>query len=258
MRVFHISVTPRRFRVKLWFLAGVFLGFSAWVSAQCVADTSCKDTDEPGQVCPDTLTEAMVGQEYNQPVTFIAPDSVVYNDQAINIVKIELESISNLPPGISYSADTNIFFPDTMYCVLISGVPTDTGTFYLDIAVAPYIEFYGNVIKMDAVHDSTSMFITVKGASLVLQGKADGMLPLGPLPNPFTKSVKIGFVSPGPENACLVIYSLSGKEIYRENIHAGEGGNYFRFTGTSLDPGIYPYVITTEEKRLSGKLVKIR
>ena len=245
-------------KVKQLFLAGLFLSISAWVSAQCIPDTNCIDVGEPGQVCPDTLAEAFLGEAYYQPVTFIAPDSAFIGNSGVKITKIEIDTIANLPPGITYSTDTNIFSPDMMYCVLISGTPTDTGTFYIDISVIPYIELMGNVVEWEAQHDSTSIFITVSLSSYLPERSTKELSLITPRPNPFKESVKIGFTTPDPKNVELAIYDLSGKVIYRENIYSQPGKNYFRFTGGGLYPGVYPYFVSTAGKRLAGKLVKIR
>ncbi len=243
---------------KQLFLAGLFLSISAWVSAQCTPDTNCIDVDNPGQVCPDTLTGAYLGEPYYQPVTFIAPDSAFIGNSGVKITKIEIDTIANLPPGITYSTDTNVFFPDTMYCVLISGTPSDTGTFYIDISVIPYIwsDILGEV-KMDPQHDSTSIFIVVSEPSFLAERNGPGFSLINPRPNPFRESVKIGFTTPDPKDAELVIYDLSGKEIYRETLSSRPGKNYFRFTGAALSPGVYPYSVSTAGKRLTGKLVKL-
>ncbi|MCD6200483.1 MAG: T9SS type A sorting domain-containing protein [Bacteroidales bacterium] len=245
-------------KVKQLFLAGLFLSISAWVSAQCTPDTGCIDVGTPGQVCPDTLAGAFLGEAYYQPVTFIAPDSAFIGNSGVKITRIEIDTIANLPPGITYSTDTNIFFPDTMYCVLISGTPTDTGTFYIDISVIPYIwsDILGEV-KMNPQHDSTSVFIVVSEPSFLPERKGTGFSLINPRPNPFRESVKIGFTTADPKNAELVVYDLSGQVIYRERLYSRPGKNYFRFTGAALYPGVYPYFVSTAGKRLAGKLVKL-
>ena len=179
-------------------------------------------------------------------------------NSGVKITRIEIDTIANLPPGITYSTDTNIFFPDTMYCVLISGTPTDTGTFYIDISVIPYIwsDILGEV-KMNPQHDSTSVFIVVSEPSFLPERKGTGFSLINPRPNPFRESVKIGFTTADPKNAELVVYDLSGQVIYRERLYSRPGKNYFRFTGAALYPGVYPYFVSTAGKRLAGKLVKL-
>ena len=246
--------------IKRFLVITLLMGFSTWLSAQCFPDTNCIDVDQPGQVCPDSLAEAVLGEEYIQPITFIAPDSAFIGNSGVKISKIILDNIANLPPGITYSADTNIFFPDTMYCVLISGVPSDTGTFYLDVSVIPYIwsDILGKEVETDAIHDSTSMFIRVSLPSGLPVRSTEGFSLIKPWPNPFRESIKVGFTTDFFGDAELVIYNLTGKALYREVTNARPGKNYFRFTGESFSPGIYPYFISSGKNRLSGKLIKIK
>ncbi len=243
--------------MKRIFFISIMLGVSAWVSAQCTPDTNCIDIDNPGQICPDTLAVATLGEDYQQSITIIAPDTAFLGNAAVKITKIVLDTIGNLPPGITFTSDTNVFFPDTMYCVLLSGIPTDTGTWYLDVVVTPYI--YSDIvgeIKMDPVHDDSSMFITVSLASLFSERPATGFSLIRAFPNPFGETTKIGFTASGGAETELVIYNIIGKIMYRENMPGHPGKNYFRFTGETLPPGIYPYFVISGDRRLSGKLIR--
>ena len=244
--------------MKRIFFVSLMLGISAWVSAQCTPDTNCIDINEPGQICPDTLEGAILGESYEQTMTFISPDTVMLNNTKIAIAKIVLDTIGNLPPGITYSYDTNVFFPDTMYCVLFSGTPTDTGTYHLAITVTPYVYFYNQILAGDPVKDDTSLFITVSVASAVTERMETGFSLIRPYPNPFSESTSVGFTMRDPGKAELIIYNLIGKIMVRELLIGHPGKNYFRFTGVDLPAGIYPYFIIAGNKRGAGKLVKVK
>lgn len=245
--------------MKRLFFFGLLFGISFAGATQCIPDTNCIDVDQPGQICPDSLPGGIVGEEYSQPITFIAPDSAIIGTAAIKILKIELDTIKNLPPGITYSCDTNVFFPDTMYCVLLSGTPTDTGTYYLDISVIPYVYSASlGPVALGAQHDSTSLFISISSPSVIPERKLNDFSLIPGFPNPFYEVTKIGFMTQTPGIAELVIYNLLGKQVYHERMTGSTGDNYFIFSGKDLPPGIFPYTITKNKARISGKLIKLR
>ncbi len=245
---------------RLSFISILF-GISVIVAAQCIPDTNCIDVEAPGQICPDTLAGAIVGENYSQPVTIVAPDSAFLGTTGTTgtkILKIVLDTITNLPPGITYSSETKTFYPDSIYCVLLSGTPTDTGTFYLDISVIPYIPWGNSSIALGAQHDTTSMFITVSLSSYLPETMSDDFSLITGHPNPFRTFTKIGFFMRNPQKTELAVFDLAGKMIYQETVTGKPGENYFMFSGRELAPGVYPYTVAIKRKQIAGKLVKLR
>ena len=86
-------------------LAMVFLA-SVELTAQCEADTvNCKDTGDPGQICPANLPDAVLNEAYDEVITVIAPDTASLGIIQIGIAYIIVDSVLNLPPGLNYSAN---------------------------------------------------------------------------------------------------------------------------------------------------------
>ncbi|MBA7575609.1 hypothetical protein ES708_17440 [subsurface metagenome] len=141
-------------------------GISISGYGQCVPDTdNCEDIDKPGQICPDSLPVAVLNTPYEQVITIIPPYEFDLGDGVIPIYKIVLDTVTNLPPGISYEANATELFPDSAYCVLISGTPTETGIFYLKIYITPYVVWDDQIIKWGQTLDDTSLFIQVNSTS---------------------------------------------------------------------------------------------
>ena len=70
--------------------------------AQCEPDTvNCKDVLLPGEICPLILPEGIVNISYEQAFTVIPPDTVTMLDLPVNIVKIVIDTVGNLPPGLN-------------------------------------------------------------------------------------------------------------------------------------------------------------
>jgi hypothetical protein len=132
---------PRRIVLMLMFLlAGRIL------SAQCVPDTiNCVDTEGPGQFCPLNLPKAGLGVLYDEVVTVIPPASFEILGTELTILYIAIDSVKNIPPGISYFSNAEVLYPDTAYCIQLTGTPTQTGNYPLSIYIyQPPLIFWGH------------------------------------------------------------------------------------------------------------------
>lgn len=240
--------------LTIFFLSFTFAldGFS-----QCQPDTNCIDIDEPGQVCPDSLPAGQVDVPYDQVVTIIAPDSAALGNQMIGLYKIEVDTVTNLPPGLTYYIEDPVFFPDSLYCIDVSGTPTDSGIFYLKISVYPYI--YSSTtgeIKLPLQIDSTSVYITIEAASSSIVPEEDAFKLLPAAPNPFSTETRIGATTREAGDMRLRIYDLTGKAVYEEHKQAARGKNFFSFNGKKLSSGMYFIYVSFNNHILTGKLVK--
>ena len=97
--------------------------------AQCEPDViNCIDTASPGQICPMILPDGIIDQAYEQVVTIIPPyEADLGTGNIIEIVKIVIDSINNLPPGLAWEANAEEFYADSVYCVLLSEIGRASG-----------------------------------------------------------------------------------------------------------------------------------
>ncbi len=240
-------------------ISGVLLGISLLGSAQCVPDTvNCKDEGNPGQICPDSLPNGMQGIEYNEIITFYMPDSASFSDAGLELVKIRLDTVENLPSGIQFISAEKEFYPDSVYCFELIGTPVDTGIFYIKITITPFINILGNAIALPAQSDSTNIVIRIEAPSTLTTIPQQSFSLIPGYPNPFLFTTKIGFHTQNPGKFKLVIYNMLGKQIYQEYLMASEESNYFKFSGENLPTGIYIYTVIENETRLKGKLIKTK
>jgi len=235
----------------------LFLGISA-IHAQCVPDTvNCKDTLMPGEFCPRTLPDGYIGQPYNEVITIIPPDEYIYNGNPIEVLKLIVTDVKNMPPGITYEANAPEFFPDTAYCVLLSGTPDSAGIYNLGITVTVFINFLGTPIGVEDITDDTSVSITIHaGSGLENYDWDDQFVICGP--NPFNNTTMIRLKSQGIEDAELVVYNLLGGVVYREQLRTSPGINSFRFNGQDLRHGTYIYHVSTRGEIYTNRLLKLK
>lgn len=239
-------------------VSALFLGMIS-ISAQCVPDTvNCKDTATAGLFCPRILADGYVGQAYSEVITIIPPGQYNYPGfGAVEVIKIVVKEVQNMPPGITYEASADEFFPDTAYCVLLSGTPDSAGVFDLAITVTATVNIPSiGVIQADAT-DDTSVSITIHAeAGLDNPAWEDQFVVCGP--NPFSNTTTISLRSKGIEDAELVVYNLLGGVVYREQLRTSPGINRFLFDGQDLRHGTYVYHVSTKGEVYTNRLLKLR
>ena len=240
-------------------LACIF--FNTFTSyTQCVPDTiNCIDTLAPGQICPDSLPDGYVNKPYQVDITVIPPSKIYSIIDTVDIIKIMIDSVGNLPPGLSYEANSDEFYADTVYCILLSGTPLTPGTYDLSITVTPfmYIELFCTVVQGNPQVDDTSLTITIHSSSSLDNLDGRKFYVVGSTPNPFQNTTKIEFFSTLNELVELRVYNLLGQIVYQETTAPDYGMNYFRFTGQDLKEGSYIYTVLSKNNRFTYRFVKL-
>jgi hypothetical protein len=251
----------RKFLLLIFSTFLIFNNLSS-VYAQCTPNVACVDTGATGEMCPLTLPVGTVGVPYSQVVTIIPPASGMVGSTTINLCAIKIKSITNLPPGLTYTTSpSNGYFavtsPYTRYCALISGTPTTAGTYNLNIKVTPYtlIITYCTSTGTD-VTDTTSLSITINNNVGIGDNSMSKNYEVNCLQNPFSNTTQIAFYSNTIEEYELKIHDMLGNIVYREKISAVIGDNVFRFTGTSLHSGMYMFSVSNKKKIITKKLIK--
>lgn len=241
----------------LFFCLPFFTGIQ--VSAQCEPDTSCIDSNNTGAFCPKILPDLVIGEPYEAVLTVIPPSEFEFGETLFNIVYIEIDSLLNFPPGITYTVNAEKFYADSAYCVLISGTPTQLGEFSLKLYVTPYIQLpLAGILKGPQAIDNTSVVLTVKNVTSIDLPDKKQFQVLQNAPNPFSQTTRIGFYTPVRDNIGLKIYNILGEIIYEESRQTGQGEHFFSFNGNDLMAGTYLYVVTSNATYHTRKLIKTK
>jgi len=228
------------------------------LSAQCEPDTvNCEDSESPVLMCPRLLPEVNVNEPYDEVITVIPPGTYDYLGTVINIEYITVDSIGNLPPGIEYFPNAEIFYPDTAYCVQIVGTPTEAGKFPLSITVSAFVDLGTGPIAVQIV-DDTSVVMTVHWPAGVDPNKTHEFQVLPNAPNPFSDVTRLGFYTPFDDHIQLQVYNILGELMHEEMRGSPPGEHYFNFNGSALTPGTYFYRVTNSSQLFTGKFIKSR
>lgn len=229
------------------------------LSAQCEPDTvNCADTGDPGQICPSDLPEATLDMAYDESITVLAPSSFNVFGSDVDVAYIVVDSVLNLPPGISYWASADAFYPDTAYCIQLFGTPAQDGKFDLKIHVTPYVNYLNTIVQGPQVVDSTSVSLNVQEPTGIDPLRSNGFQVLPTVPNPFSDVVRVGFYSARADQVNLKVYNILGELIHEETQWAPPGEYRFGFDGSSLLSGTYFYQITNSRQLFTGKIIKSR
>lgn len=240
-------------------VAGIFFGMQAFAQTPCDPDPGCEDINNPGEICPVSLPDGVMGVEYESVVTIIPPATFeIAGMGEVDIYSIIIDSVKNMPPGVTWecNAEENemiVTDPITSYCVLMSGTPTDFGDFDLILYLTPKIDLgFGDPMEGPQEVDDTSLTIHVSETTILAQANLNSSITA--YPNPFSYNTKISVQSSGQGVAELIVYDVLGTVLYREKKSVGQGEYSFDFNGQNLSAGTYLYSIdlngTLKTKRL--------
>lgn len=167
-------------------------------------------TSLQGQICtpsftgtaqgifPDTLSDICINAPFNETISIRIPlDSVVVFQGDTVIAQIDsfvLEDMAGLPPGLDYTCQSSFcqIIGGNSSCVLISGIPTQTGTFPIHIYSTYYAKIGGvPLIRPDTLLAYYSISVTSLSAGPTVNAatceRADGSISLAPIGTaPFT------------------------------------------------------------------------
>ena len=235
------------------------------VQAQCIPGNAetCPDPENNGQICPDSLPNAAINNFYSEDFTILPPSFyVTATNDTIDFHHIQLMDIGNLPEGLTWVSNTpdSVFVPGEYYCVVIEGTPTTVGMYELRITVDIYVEpIPGSPIWIATQIDSTSLSVKVTwDPNSVNPYNAKSFDFFRNMPNPFSHSTRIGFYTAENDNFELNIYDLLGNLLYKEELNAISGDNYFRFDGRDLPEGMFICSISDSYRKISKRIIKSR
>jgi len=230
---------------------------SIQLSAQCAPDTvNCEDIGDPGQFCPLKLPHAGLNVLYDETVTVIPPGTYMFGQTQLTILHIRIDSVKNMPPGIDYFPNADIMYPDTAYCIQLTGTPTEVGVDTFNIYITAMVDILGG-IEYQVVDDSSIVLRVVE--VLGTDPKQITEFKVNPnVPNPFSDFTRMAYFSPSEERVELCVYNILGVRVHQETEIVAPGEHHFAFDGRNLEPGIYLYSVASSDAWFTGKLIKSR
>lgn len=237
----------------------VFALFSTLhLSGQCMPDPTCVDPEGDGQYCPEVFPPVVRGVAYDQTMTFILPAREYDLGGTIyTLDSVAVDSVRNIPPGMVYSSNSLGYATGKAYCVQLSGTPTQSGDFPVNIYLRAFATPEGgSQLELPQYLDDTSVVITVNAPTGFdpQQIEEFSVLPLAP--NPFSEFTQMGFYTPYNDRVKLQVYNILGELMHEEAMGVSPGEHRFDFNGSMLLPGTYFYRVTNNKQLHTGKFIK--
>lgn len=238
---------------KLLFFALIILALANNAISQCTPDTAF---NQPG-ISPDSATNlphAIAGTPYSTVMTCGIP----HDTMGLPFDSIGVTSLTGLPAGFSYATNSpSGYWPGAPNpgelnkgCLIITGDPTvgQVGTYPLTIVI--------DAVVIGTHNPSTLTYYKIvidppSGINEIIPGQFTVMQNV---PNPFIFETRIEFISPVTETYQFSVINIIGQEVYKQNINAVVGENYFDFSSYGLPSGIYLYKLSDKYSSLTKRM----
>jgi hypothetical protein len=236
-----------------------FAAMSSWSQCTPATPEQCPDPENDGQICPDSLVPAYVGQLYSQVATIKPPEVFMMPDSTeITIHHVKLMEVTNLPAGLTWQSNTtdSVFIAGEYYCVLLEGTPVLAGEYPLRIVVDVYVLVFSFPVRVATVTDSTSLKLVVLDDTGINGDKNTPLFIRQNIPNPFQRNTRIDYYSEMAGIVNFEVYSLLGQRVYAQHADAAKGENSLIFNGETLPEGSYFYIFRSAGFKSTGIMIR--
>jgi hypothetical protein len=246
-------------KIKYFFVLFLTVFISQYAISQCIPgdSISCPDPENNGQICPDTIAPAYQGVDYQQEITFLAPSKIDTLGISVDVHHFTLVDIEGLPEGIEWvtNAELNEFNPEIYYCILFSGnTNADTGNYPVSIVIDIYTLFFGEVIKVAQVKDSTSLAMKLMAEPSFIGGNQDQLVS-AIWPNPFRDKLTIE-VKDLNGKLDVELINILGERVYYTTYELQGTNPQVAINAPFLPDGIYFVRLTHGDMRRSYMVSK--
>lgn len=249
----------------------LFSGVQIAIAQDCEPDPQYADAPAGVYPLPDTvgsptssLPMGIENQPYELVFTAVVPDTTSVSlsppapPSVLDLSYVALDSIVGLPPGLSYTCSpADCVFPElTQGCVLISGTPTQVGTYslvvYTTVGVGPVamlpVTFPGVLVS--------GQYNIIIEEEVSVDAPTENTIGLGQnIPNPFGDVTEIQVDTKQSGTFEFKVYNIIGKLLHEETVTLSAGKNTITFNGSKLHSGMYFYSVGQGNDRVTRRMV---
>lgn len=222
-------------------------------SQDCIIDNGNNQLFSPTSDIP----AAQVGVYYEQVFQVKVPTdtTIIYNNISADgtVTNFTIDEVRNAPDGLSYSCNpvSCSFTGGSNACITISGTPTQSGTFYMDVdyIVSGEFEVLNLTVNQDVPNTYEDIEVVVHPANSTNQIDPTQ---LNIYPNPATEQFNIQIGNQISGSAQLKIVNLLGAQVYSSEISAQE---MISLNSADFDKGIYFVQVVSNGTEYTQKLI---
>ena len=250
-----------------------FLGLSVNLAAQCIPDSAfiadgqlISPSPFQNDTLGDGLPDACLDMPYEVTIFLHPPSSFIFAETEIPVTSFQIDSVLNLPPGITYSCSTDdcLFLADSISCIYLSGTPSgeDIQSAY-DLSIRINIAAFGLSIPV-AFPDPTlapgEYFINIRNDSTCQTTPTSDYAEVHSIvrvyPNPSRERIRLSIDSKVRSVGHLQIRSIAGNLLKTESVSIRPGTQEFDLYTGDLPTGLYLVGLQSNEGRQWSKFFK--
>jgi len=218
------------------------------LNAQCTPDGTIT---KPG-FYPSSLPDALIGSTYNEVINFkIIKDTMVVvfgSPTKATIDSATIVKVNGMPNGLTFNLNkpSKTYTPAETGCALISGTPTKSGTFSLQIVLKIYAKISGFPIQQADTIKNFEIIVKPSANITQLDNETKFIFPNPLLSNELNFDTKL--IKP---NTIITIYNSQGQLLDIQKIENNQSSITFNFP-----KGLYWLSIISENSISRMKLIK--
>ncbi|MBK7382745.1 MAG: T9SS type A sorting domain-containing protein [Flavobacteriales bacterium] len=219
-------------------------------------------------VWPDTTENfmpAMINLPYVQDLNLIIPVSaqdINITFPAVDIDSVVFNGITGLPAGLSVACASQTpapctYLPTVLGCGVITGTPTEAGTFPLALDVTGYFTLFGTAVPYPLTFGGYRIVVAEDNTGIHGIGST-GLSGVKSVPNPFTTRTNLEFSLQRGGEVKLHVYNLLGEQLWSQRTVGKAGMNKIPFEAGELQEGVYLFKVESGTESFTGRLMVSR
>jgi hypothetical protein len=218
-------------------------------------------------VYPDTtvgLADGVVNQPYSQVMYFLIPTDAGLIDptydgyvlQSVALQDITYNNglpISNLGLSIACNPANCTFAAGQQKCAALSGTPTQTGVFNIEINVVATAVVFGFPLPVD--YTFAGYTLTITDGNAVIENASMKFELSNAKPNPANNGFNLNFESPVSEMVKVEVHNLLGGLVYNKSFTSKRGFNTLWMDTQEWEEGVYLYSVQNGSSRSTKRIV---
>lgn len=230
---------------------------NSFAIAQCTPDPSIKSSG----VFPTSLPAGRVGQAYDQVLQYYIIKDTVVNVPGLGNIPATIDSftitnITGYPAGLSYQCNTSNcrIAGGGNGCVKVSGTPTQSGVFPLQIFLEIKASAFG--VSQTQVDTITSYVMTINSGVSVKNTNNIENFEYEIFPNPIVNNqFNLSVWSKNSTQCTVKVFNIQGALVALQLVNLNAGFNQQNIQLDGLAKGIYLLQLENETNQFHQKIV---